>query len=185
MKKFVLTVLVLTLSASPALAQVGAVGFFADPQGNECNITVPILTAFAVYVVHKSPTGATGSQWRMVAPTSPSFFFNGGGPGTAGNILAIGEPVNGIALAYGACLVGNSHIYTLNFFAVSAVPDCSPMTIAASLQGGGVTEVLSVDCALLEYAVVPGEARLNANASCDCDVPTQESTWGKVKSLYR
>lgn len=181
MKKFVLTVVVLALFASPSFAQTGAPGLFADNQGLACNITVPVLAPLTVYVVHKSPTGATGSVWRLIAPTSGSFFYQGGSVANA-NILSIGDPIAGLSLAYGGCVTGDFHIYTLNFFATAAVPACSYMTLA---EDPSQVAPLSVDCIFAEIPVVPGQGILNADGSCDCDVATESTTWGKVKSLYR
>ncbi len=181
MKKFVLTVAMVALFASPSFAQTGAMGLFADNQGLSCNITVPLFAPFNVYVVHKSPGGATGAQWVMNAPTGPTFFFNGGSVANA-NILSIGAPDSDLSLAYGGCISGDFHTYTLAFFATAAVPNCSYMSLVAAPNKVGV---ISVDCIFAEIPVIPGQGILNADGTCDCNVATQESTWGKVKSLYR
>ena len=181
MKKFVLTVSALALFASPAFAQTGAPGLFADNQGLACNITVPVGSPLTVYVVHKSPSGATGSVWRLSAPTGPTFFYNGGSVGNA-NILSIGDPVSGISLAYGGCINGDFLIYSLNFFATAPVAPCTYMRL---VEDPTQPAPISVDCNFAEVPVVAGQGILNATVACDCDVATESTTWGKVKSLYR
>jgi hypothetical protein len=184
MKKFVLTVALLALCASPVFAQVGGPAFYADAAGTSCNITVPTGVPFNVYVVHSSIGGATGGQW-MFDPTTidPNLTYIGGSAGPAA-ILVIGSPQAGVSLAYGGCVNGALHVWTFNFFSVAGVPACTYLELlhdpAAQTPG-----VISVDCIFAEISVDPGEGIMNANASCDCVVAAQTTTWGKVKSLYR
>jgi hypothetical protein len=180
MKKFVLTVAVVALFASPSFAQTGAMGLFADNQGLSCNITVPAAGPLSVYVVHKSPGGATGAQWTLNAPTSATFFYTGGAVANP-NILSIGDQTD-LSLAYGGCISGDFHTYTLNFFSTAVMPSCSYMSLVPAPNKPGV---ISVDCIFAEIPVIPGKGILNADGTCDCNVATEESTWGKVKALYR
>lgn len=185
MKKFVLTVAILALCASPVFAQTGSPGFYADAPGTSCNITVPTLTPFNVYVVHKSTGGATGSQW-LFNPSGVDPGLTAIGSGSAGPAapLVIGSPETGISFAYGGCVTGDLHIWTFNFFSAAGVPACTYLELLhdpAALTPG----VLSIDCTFAEITVDPGEGIMNANGTCDCVVSAKRSTWGKVKSLYR
>jgi hypothetical protein len=179
MKKFVLTVALLALGASPAFAQTGAMGLFADNQGLSCNITMAASGPASIYVVHKSPGGATGAEWTL--GTVPSSLFYAGAD-VAPGYLSIGNPTAGLSLAYTACVSGDFLTVTLNFFATGVTPNCTYMSI---LPSAGKPGVISVDCNFAEIPVVPGKGILNADGTCDCDVSTEESTWGKVKNLYR
>jgi len=185
MKKFVLTVAILALCASPVFAQVGSPGFFADAAGTSCNIAVPTGVPFNVYVVHKSVAGATGGQWLFNPSTvDPGLTPIGSGSAGPAAPLVIGSPETGISFAYGGCVTGDLHIWTFNFFSVGGVPPCTYLQILP--DPSTVTPgVLTIDCTFAEIPVDPGEGILNANGTCDCVVSSKQSTWGKVKSLYR
>jgi hypothetical protein len=183
MKKFVLTVLALALAASPAFAQTGSMGVYADNTGSACNITVPVGVPFSIYIVHKSPGGATGSQFKFVAASIDPSIANFGGSAAPG-LLVIGDPSTGVSIAYGGCLTGDIHLWSFTMFSAAGAPNCIYAEIIpdpAALTPG----VLSVNCVFAEIPVDPGEGILNPNAGCDCNVANQESTWGKVKALYR
>lgn len=186
MKKFVLTVAILALCASPAAAQIGAVAFYADTQGNSCNITVPTGVPFNVYVVHKT-VGATGSQWKFdpasVTGPNPSLISTGNqaGPGAP---LVIGAPATGVTIAYQGCITGNIHVWTFSFFTVTGIPNCVYLNIVPDpVEAGG--NVLTVDCSFVDQPVDPGEGIMNPDGTCDCVVATEQTSWGKVKALYR
>lgn len=182
MKKFVLTIAVLALFASPALAQTGSMGFASDAVGSSCNITVPTGVPFTIYVVHKSTDGATGSQWRFDPATAHANLIATGNSAGPASLLTIGSPAAGISIAYGGCVSGDLHIWTFNYFTVVGVPNCTYLFITADPIPN---KVISVDCNFAEIEVDPGEGIMNPDGTCDCVVGTQQSTWGKVKSLYR
>ncbi|HEX5133568.1 MAG TPA: hypothetical protein VFX92_13915 [Candidatus Krumholzibacteria bacterium] len=186
MKKFVLTVAILAVSAAPAFAQIGAPAVYADAAGNDCNITPGAqFTTFSAYIVHKSVTGATGSSFKLTTPSGNGFIYQASVP--AAGLLTIGAIETGISVAYGGCITGDLLVFTINYFATAApgaVPPCQYVVLEAdpsALQG----TPLVVDCDYLEYSVVPGKGIIASDASCTCNIPVQESTWGKVKSLYR
>jgi hypothetical protein len=111
-------------------------------------------------------------------PASLSFIGSTVAPG----YLSIGDPVSGLSLAYTACVTGDFLTVTLNVFALSTPPNCTYLSIVPSTNKPGV---ISVDCNFAEIPVVPGKGIVNADGTCNCDVSTEESTWGKVKNLYR
>ena len=181
MKKFVLSIAILALMASPVLAQTDAFGVYQDQTGLNCNITMTFPALNEVWIVHKTSAGATGSQFKVTAPTSGTLTAAGGGVANA-NFLVIGEPYTDLSLAYTECLTGTFPVWKLSFFASAAVPDCQYISIIPAPDKVGV---LSVDCTFAELPSYGGQGIISATAACNCDVATQESTWGKVKSLYR
>lgn len=182
MKKFVLTVAILALGASQAFAQADVIGLYADTNGNECNITVPLGAQFSVYVLHTSTVGSTASQFQVSNPASATLLSTGATIGNAG-FLAIGEPFAGVSIAYSTgCLTGTFVVYDLKFLALAAQPNCIYMTLGPEPVSGRVGVA---DCGFIESAITGAQAILNPDVTCDCDVSTQQSTWGKVKSLYR
>jgi hypothetical protein len=180
MKKFVLTIAVLTLMSSPVLAQTESVGVFADTQALSCELTVPPLTLTDVYVIHRS-AGASGSQFKVELPAGVT--AAGGGVGNP-SFLVIGDPYVDLALAYTLCLSGEIVVWRVTLFAGAAVPNCSYVSVVPAPTATG-NVVISVDCNYAELPAYGGQGIISATASCSCNVATQESTWGKVKSLYR
>jgi hypothetical protein len=181
MRKFVLTVALLALCASPSFAD--NIGLFADMAANQCNITVPLGSVFSVYVVHTSTDGATASEFKVTNPTSATLISTGNDLGNS-LFIAIGDPYNGVSVAYTICATGTFVVYNMKFLATAAQPDCVYMSIVPDPgEANGIVKI--ADCGFIELEATSGQAILNPTASCDCDVPTQETTWGKVKSLYR
>lgn len=181
MKKFVLTIALVALLASPSYAQLDAFGLYADNQGLNCNITIPVFAPSTIYVVHKSPNGATGSQFKVVAPTSATFLSTGGGVGNAA-FLVIGDPYTDLSLAYTSCVSGDFLVWNLSFFATAAVPDCSYISI---VPAPGKPYAITVNCNFAELEAYPGQGIISPTGACSCNVGAEASTWGKVKSLYR
>lgn len=182
MKKFVLTVAILTLGASQAFAQADILGLYADQAMNECNITIPVNIPTTMYVMHNSTSGATASQFQLSDPRTATFITTGVNL-ASGSYIAIGDPFTGVSVAYTACLTGTFGVYNISFLALGvALPNCTYITLGPD-PVSGKTQI--ADCNFFEIEVTGAQAILNADGTCDCDVATQETTWGKVKSLYR
>jgi hypothetical protein len=180
MKKALLLTLVLMVSASMAFAQGGSVGIFADTGGTNCNLSDMLPGLCPYYVVHVYHAGAAASQFS--AP-KPACFLGIWLSDTAVFPVTIGSSQAGVAIGYGTCQAAPTHVLTINMFCQGLTgPCCRYPVLADPNVPSGQIEVVLCDNSLV-YGT-GGEGIVNSNATCNCDVPVQDSTWGKVKSLY-
>ena len=184
MKKFVLTILAIAVAASPALAQVGDISAYADGAGTSCNIVDTAPGIITVNILHKHTVGGTASQWAVVLGGGATLTFTGlqAAPG----MLMLGAPPTDVSISYGGCVVGDFLIATVGYFGAGTSPACSFISFAAAPTSPIPGEVAMVECDFETLSVVPtGQANINPNASCQCDVAVNETTWGGIKALYR
>jgi len=181
MKKALLLTLVLMVSASMAFAQGGSVGIFADAGGTDCNLAdvLPGLTPY--YVVHVYHAGATASQFSAPIPTCmvAAIWLSD----TAVFGVTIGNSQTGVAIGYGTCQVAPTHVLTINYFVQGLTPACCryPVLPDPNVPSGKI-EV--TDCGFNPLFATGGMGIINPDGTCNCNVPTEDTTWGKVKSLY-
>ncbi|HEX5133567.1 MAG TPA: hypothetical protein VFX92_13910, partial [Candidatus Krumholzibacteria bacterium] len=143
---------------------------------------------FSLYVVHKLSTASTGSEFMITDPNLTGWSYSGSS--VLNGFLSIGSATTGLALAYGGCLAGPAiSCVAINMFGFSATGAvCGRIDVVPSPTAGGIIKI--VDCEFIEFPATGGTAYVNPNGTCsDCNEPqpnaTEESTWGKVKSLYR
>jgi hypothetical protein len=183
MKRFALLMVCLLALAAPAFGQiegkVGDISAYADDQGSNCNITAPggggLVT---VFVVHKFSDGggATGARFKGVAPGGLSFVaFNT-------PFVPIGNFSQDLSLGYGLCITETTSLGSALYVNATAPAACSLLTIAAA---DNFANPIATDCLFGEYTVKTGSAIMNPTGACQCNIATQPSTWGRVKSLYR
>ncbi len=181
MKKAALLTIAMLCVASLVFAQGGSIGVFGDPGGTDCNIIDAAPALLSVYVVHVNVPGATASQFAAPAPAcmaSASYLSDG-----SVFPVTIGNSQTGVAIGYGACYAGPVHILTINFFGSGLTTACCYYEVVPDpLVASGQIEV--VDCVENLLFATGGIGIVNADGTCFCDVPTQDTTWGQVKSLY-
>jgi hypothetical protein len=190
MKRVLILSLGIVMIAGSAMAD--HFGIYTDQVGatENCTVVPPQFQSFSMYVVHKT-TGATGSEFKVEGTAATGWTFNGAS--VLGGFLAIGSATTGVSLAYGGCLAGPEiGVVELNFFGFAPAggsPTCGLVEIIPSPTAlGGI--IKAVDCNFAEIPATGGRGYINPDATClDCNEPhpnaTEESTWGKVKSLYR
>jgi hypothetical protein len=185
MKKALLLSFALMLVAGMVFADptgLGSVGIFADPAGMSCNLTDTAFGVKLYYVVHVLTTGASASQYRAVVPACMT--------GTGAMYLAdtnpypvtLGNSQTGVAVAYGGCLVGPINTQIIQVFAMGLTPPCCRWYV----DGDPVVspQVQVSDCAFNVWPATGGQGIINPDGSCQCNIPTQDTTWGQVKALY-
>lgn len=186
MKRTAFFSLILVFCASFAFAQAGGINLFQDPGGASCDL-VPtgVGTLWSVYAVHVLSPGATACQFSAPVPACAA----GGAmwlsdTGVYG--VTIGDSQNGVAIGYGVCVASPNHVLTINLFVQGVIPNCCLWPVLPDPNvPSGMVEV--VDCANNLLTVSSqASAVINSDASCDCfePLPTETSTWGKVKALY-
>jgi hypothetical protein len=184
MKKVLLLTLVMVVSASIAAAQPGALGTYADPGGLNCNVSDAAAGLLSIYVVQTLTGGSTAVEFA--SPTPACFvapYLSWSSPFG----VSVGDPVTpggGNSTAYGACLPGTILVGTMSYFAQALTGPCCAYPIIPHQVTGSL---VAVDCAGPTAIPMSGLANtVNGNVTCDCNtVPTQDATWGAVKSLYQ
>ena len=180
MKRFALMVLVVLALAAPAFGQgVGDLSIYADDQGNICDITANGGGTFMQpFVIQKFGTseGSTGCRFKITVPVGMSIV------GFNTTFVPVGNVGSDLSLAYGVCLTTTTVLGNLQALSISASPACSYISVLAA---DNFTTPIATDCSFGEYIMGAGQAIVNNDGSCPCNIATSPSTWGKVKSLYR
>ena len=179
MKKVLLLTLVLMFSAGIAFAGPGSIGIFADNAATSCNL--PDVAPFgSYYIIHVNQTGS--SACRYAAPKPACFtgaFFADQNPFP----VTVGSSQTGVSVGYGSCLVGNVLTQTMVFFTSGTTPLCCYWTVVPDpLAPSGKIE--AVDCFDQFWYPTGGQGIVKSAPHCNCNVPAEETTWGKVKAIF-
>jgi hypothetical protein len=175
---------------TPATAHAqGFVGIFSDTRGCPCEVTdrggIAILTVTVLHV--DALSGARGSRFSAVRPGCfAASFLSETSP-----FQTIGNSQVGIAIDYGRCLTGTFRLLTITYLAYGTTPDCCIYAVHPDPTAPS-GRIEAVDCND-QIAFLPEWVEIiNSNVTCQCTagpdycypVPTETSTWGRVKSLY-
>jgi hypothetical protein len=160
----------------------GYISIRGNQFGDQCEIYDQSPGLLTIYVVHTNTTGATASRWSAPMPScmvgatfltdQPVFGVN------------IGNSQTGISIGYAACLTGPIHILSMLFFGSGLSSSCCRYDVYPD-PGAVSGQIEVVDCAnnLLWTTGSPGF--VNPDQGCVCGlVPVEQTTWGRVKSLY-
>jgi hypothetical protein len=181
MKRFALIMICTLAFAAPAFAQaVGDLSAYADDQGSSCDITVPGSGTLNVYLVHKFSDGggATGVRFKVTYPATGVILATFVGT----PFSAIGSAQTDLSVGYGGCINTTTSIGYLLFSVAGAVPACSYVSLVAP---DGHAEATATDCGFTEFTIKTGQGIMNPDGSCQCNIATEPTSWGKVKALYR
>jgi hypothetical protein len=176
---------VVTVRYLPSPLSPGMLGIYADNMGTNCNIVATTPSVKTVYVVHTRTDGATACQfsapkpqcWTNAMYLSDSDMFP----------VTIGNSQTGKSVGYGTCRVGTINVLPINYF-VQGPPTqfCCPYPVLPDpIAPSGRIEI--ADCEFHTVYAYGATAIVNPNASCPCESPpvgVEETTWGRVKSLY-
>ena len=180
MKKALLLALAVISVSSLAFGQpggpMGTIDIFSDPALTDCNVSP--AGQVTVYIGHTNSSGATASAFRIDHP--PTFLFLGEQQAQG---LKIGSSETGVGLSYNTCLAGTFLILTVNYFD-QGTGICDWMTILGD-QTHPSGQIALVDCDQNSVRYDQGgQARVNPDLSCTCNVPINETSWGRIKALY-
>jgi hypothetical protein len=166
---------------STPLSQGGSVGIYANAEGTDCNLPDVAHGLTRYYVVHTISDAATGCAYS--AP-KPACFTGTWLSDTNPFPVTIGSSQAGVSIGYGSCRYGSVLVQTLSFFTNASTPNCCFYPVRGIPTSG---EVEVVDC-LFNLRFAQGvTSMVNATSGCPCsgiNVRVEESTWGRVKSLY-
>lgn len=188
MKKFVLTVLAIAAVAAPAAAQVGDISTYADGAATSCNIvdTTPGFSFKDVFLFHKHTGGGQASQFKVSLTGGSTMVFSS--QTIPAGMLNLGNANDDISIAYGGCLQGDFLILTITYVAFGTSPACSRIVLEPAATSPIPGEVAMVDCTQPSgqlFVPATGQAIINPDVTCQCDVPVRTTTWGGIKALYK
>ncbi len=180
MKKFVLTAMLLAIVVTPAMA-IEDLGLYADQTGLNCQVTDTVAGIKRVYVVHTNSNGATGSEFLVDTSTSTMSLIVASVPA---GMLSIGNSDTGISIAYQECKLGTFLVLTLTFDNFGTTAPCSRLRLLEDPTAFPPQRIYA-DCGSLPHAFPGGQAIVNVDGTCPCNVATEQTTWGTIKALYR
>lgn len=179
MGRIVVTSLGILLCASAAIAQPGGINLFSDPTYTDCHFYDAGPGLQHVYVVHVFTPGVTASQWMLVNNGMLCTYLAESSP-----FITIGDAFSGISVAYGACLAYEILLLDISYFCNGLSPACATITVEPDPAAPtGTIEV--VDCAANKLVGMGGVLWVNPDGTCSCIIPTESTSWGRVKALYR
>jgi len=157
----------------------GNIGVYTDVHGTNCNI-IDSPGQHTVYFVHTNVNAASASQFAAPQPacaigatwlTDVSVFP-----------VTIGNTQNGVSVGYGTCLSGPIHVLSSVYFMQDATHACCDFPVVRHPDRALVE---AVDCSSNIVSAFGVTSTLSTGA-CGCGtVAVHESTWGRIKSMYR
>ena len=179
LRKSLLAVLGCMLVATTATGQLdGTISLYSDSlfTTSEASDTAPgILT---VYVVHENA--------REPAHVGVEFMVNGGGgftgtwlDETVPHPVFVGSSPNGIIIAYGTCLSPPQHVLTIRYVLSGTSATNSYLQVLPH-SDEPTQRIIVVPCIGFRDPAAGGTLTVNRSV-----VPTEDTTWGRIKALYR
>ena len=191
MKKLLLIVLCLLICAGSSYGRYspGSIMLFSDSLGTNCDLYDTSEQIQKIYVFHMycSNPGATGSEWRVIQ--------SGGATLTHLQDHYIIEPIMyiyinnsqiGISVAYLHCAPCPNPILSISYWGFGTSAECSYLHVVenpiVSHTGLNVTDC--TEPSPVVHHALGGSLVINPTAACLCDVPVEETSWGRIKALY-
>jgi len=185
MRRMMLLSIVLLCVSSLAFAQFpGSIGLFADPAGNLCDLYVAAPGLVSIYVVHILSPGATGAEFRVICDETANLLYLS--DTVTSPYLSIGNSQAGIAIAYEECVGSANMILTIQYYAQTSPGTCTSCRVVED-PNAAPPGIYVADCSdpPLLLNATGGEIVVNPDYTCGCYVPVEETSWGKIKSLYK
>jgi len=192
MKHSVMITLSLSLLLMASVASANLIGLFANEEGTVCKANFPLYSQIDVYMIAQLSDIAaiTAAEYRVGDVPDPAGFaiiskyWN--------TPLVIGDPLgDGVSIAFEDPMPGpNVVIGRLNIFTTNDVwpgPD-SKWCIQPTLDSNNLVVVddaynmvVVEGWCFVANCVVGGEY---GDCPCGDEIPTAESSWGSIKTLY-
>jgi hypothetical protein len=166
-------ILILVLLCLSSLARADRLLIYSDAALTDSTLNDNSPRIANLYVVHDMFRG-TGIYFRI----APGAGFTGVWLGETTAFVKIGNSGSDISIGYGACLTGPYLVLTISYQLFGTSAACSAVQVAP--VAGLPCVFVNSGCGFVELCVYDlGEVHVN------CAVPTEATTWGKVKALYR
>ena len=157
----------------------GTVSLYSDAGLTNSTYQDDAINAFSIYVVHNAVTfeAAHAIRFRVEASSGITFIWLSE---TSPKPTVIGDSRTGIEIGYGACLIPDAGlILQIQYLGIGTSEPCSFLRVVPhpAAPSGEIEVVLCV-------GMGPASA-VGKDLLVNCTVPVQETTWGRIKSLYR
>ncbi len=174
----------------PPPPSVDKIELFADQGMSTCELsyTAGVLLR-SVYMFHTGPDAATGSQFMAPKPTcwTDATWISDNIP-----FIYLGSTQSDITIGYSSCLQPPIYLGSINYLVTGPGSSCCPYPVLPAPTSPIPGSIAFSDCSPF-FDLHPADAgqkvMINPNASCpNCElgpVAVQETTWGRVKALYR
>ncbi|HXV13019.1 MAG TPA: hypothetical protein VEC56_02320 [Candidatus Krumholzibacteria bacterium] len=189
---------VLGLSGSTFAQSNNFLRFVSEPGGSTCSLNYSEPGVVMIHVILDGTAPSSAVQFSAVTPecwTGATWLCDR----VDLPFLSLGntqDPVNGISVAVNGCKEMPVYIGTIHHQVTDLSASCcayAPGPAEVQTPAGPLNILATVDCTIpyfMEWVIRPVEPvgiTVNAGASCPCELAlsTSETTWGRVKALYR
>ena len=157
-----------------------SIGIFSDMGGTDCNAfdVGPAVMKFYVVQIRNPRSDAA---W-FSAPQPPCFSSAIHLNDTPVFPATTGNSQTGVEVQYGTCRTSEVHLLTIDYFVQGLTQACCYYPVAPHPDYG---DILVKNCSAELIVGTGGEAIINPMAQCSCNTPVEETTWGRIKAMYR
>lgn len=186
MKRILLTIALVAVLAAPASAQF--ISLWADENMTECSVTPGAGGTFDLYVfIEPDSRGIFGAEFSIDNPSGAIFFTPPGVPfdNPAANItVSMGNYFGGgISLGFGACHEAAIWITRINFTSYEMSAVFFTLGVATTGEPPVTQETINVAICDEAHTKLEGFAYNHFGINQGCEIGTEESSWGAIKSL--
>jgi hypothetical protein len=157
---------------------VGRIAIFSDEALTNTTLDDDSMRAVDIYIAHVDHYGVTGSRFKIEAEPGFTGIWLGETSPWAPNI--IGTSTTGVSIYYAQCAADDIVLIKSTYWLLGTSQFCTGLTVVPDPGANGYT--LCTGCNFVELPCGPPGA---LRVGCPAPVPVQESTWGRVKALYR
>jgi hypothetical protein len=179
-----------SLGVTSSSGQSDVIALYGDTMRTDC-AGYPEDDMVVLYIFHYSPSGATGSQFRIAMPACLE---------ATGEIIgpSLGQPAypstgnlkTGITFQYGVCLTGWIYVATFAYYDIMGLGGfgacCEQPVLAHPAASTGQVEAF--DCQAVPRVALGVSGMVTTVTGCSCSTPTgipnQDTSWGSIKELY-
>jgi len=172
------TIMMLAAMAPTSDSHATRIELFSDSTFTDSTLVDLEPRHFDVYVVHKNESGGvlSGSDFSVAASSGFDATYLGDSRHAG---IYLGTTFEGISVGYGTCAQTPVLAVVMSFFGNGTSQPCSYLEVAPHPEIGAI---VWHDCVPNDKP--PGDGgRLWVNCTGP-PVPTEESTWGRIKDLY-
>jgi hypothetical protein len=188
MRTWLITACCVAILASVVLAQTGGhIGIYSDNPGfSDCNLTEVVGQINAVYVAHTTTPNAWSAQLKIqdnwgAFPAGEHYSSNLFIPSTSSGLITDGGTV-----VYGGCRP-LPHLVVMLLWAVQAPSGpCGGTLVVVPDPAVSSGQIEAVACdGVTALTATGGILIINRAFGCPCDVATEETSWSRIKAMYR
>lgn len=182
MKRILLIIAAVVMLAAPVNAQL--ISLWADEAMSECSATVGTMGGtFSFYVfVEPDTRGIFGTEFKLTNPSAGIFVVGVPNDNEAADIAVAGGSWfgDGMAIGFGHCHEATFWITRFDMIAYDLTPGY--FTI---IPVSGPVQQATINVAICDEAhtKLEGFAYNEFGYNADCNIGTEESSWGAIKSL--